>query len=418
MENNNEQLLTQGTTRGTLIENREVRENPASSFLVEIQKGINEGELLKQKEERSIALAELENFGKQCGLTKEEAARVLEEKGFASRLEDLRSKALFSCDNFIARARKIGSIATTALVLGTSVPASVSYAAEQPSESVHSERVSVSKYDEVMTGLHRSVLTDKKERALVSVRGSDGAFKVNTFSEGEDTSAAFPSETFDLLERGEDVELVHTHPLEAATFAGLMSSEEIIKARAGEEHPRVMAPSGDADFLSVISTDTLVQKSGATVHYKVIDPTGEWSYEISNHNAPFVRMMRQLFDSVKDESKKFALSPEEKQYMDDLEKQFPDQRTLAAELKARSISTGGTAKIIWDKMGLENRMSKIIETASKDELASLEAFTQYLQGPNYFSAGTTEEKNARAVEFYEGTAKKLGFTLKYTPNKN
>lgn len=417
MENNNEQPFTQEAMLVVPLENKEAQVFGTESFFADVQKSIHEGELVKHEEVQSDALVRLENFGEQCGLTKDEVEKVLEEKGFVGRLGDLQDKAIFSCDKFIAQARKIGATAATALVLGISTPAPA-YSVEQVAGPAELEQAVFPTHDEAMAGLHKSVFTDKNERTFVSVRDKDGTYKTFSLREERETSGNFPDEAFDVLENGGEVEFVHTHPLEASTFAGLMSHEEIERAREGNGLPRVIPPSGDADFMSAISVDTLAQKAGGVAHYKVVDSAGEWSYEISDRNAPFIKIMGKMLDQVSIKNKDVALSPEEKEYARVLLEKFPDQRFLFAELKTRAASADNMAKNLLDKMGLEDRAAKILESASKDELASMDTFSQYLSGNYFHSVGaTTEDKNKEDVAFYEKTAKKLGFSLKYTPNK-
>lgn len=417
MENNNEQPFTKEVIPVVPLENKESQVFRPESFFADIQKSINEGELVKQEEEQSNALAGLENFGEQCGLTKDEVKKVLEEKGFTERLTSLRDKVTSSCDKYISKVRKVGAVATTALVFGVATPV-YSYATEHVPEPERIEKDALPTYEEAMTGLHKSVFTDKNERTFVSVREKDGTYKSFSLREERETSGHFPDEAFDVLENGGEVEFVHTHPLEVSTFSEVMSSEEIKSAREGNGTPRVIPPSGDADFISAIGMDALAQKAGGVAHHKVIDSTGEWSYEIPDRNAPFIRIMRKIQDQFSIKSDYVALSPEEKEYAQVLLEKFPDQRYLIAELKTRAASDDNIAKDLLGKIGLEDMASKIFASADKEELASMDTFSQYLAGNYFYSAGAkTEDKNREDVEFYERTAKELGFSLKYTPNK-
>lgn len=418
MENNNEQPFTKEVIPVVPLENKESQVFRPESFFADIQKSINEGELVKQEEEQSNVLAGLENFGEQCGLTKDEAKKVLEEKGFTERLTSLRDKVTSSCDKYISKVRKVGAVATTALVFGVATPV-YSYATEQVPEPERIEKEVLPTYEEAMTGLHKSVLTDKNERLFVSVRDKDGTYKSLSLREGRETSASVPEEAIDVVENGGEIEIVHTHPLELSTFSGVMSREEIEKAREGNGLPRVLPPSGDADFMSAIGIDVLAQKTGGVAHYKVIDSTGEWSYEISDRNAPFIRIMGKMLDQLSLKSDDVVLSPDEKEYVQVLLEKFPDQRFLIAELKTRSASDDNIAKKLLGKVsGLEGTASKIFESANKDELASMDTFSKYLFGNYFHTAGANaEDMNREDVEFYERTAKELGFSLKYTPNK-
>lgn len=417
MENNNEQQFTKEIMLVVPLENKEVQTFGTESFFTDVQKSITEGESVKQEEERSTMLLGLENFGEQCGLTKDEVKKVLEEKGFVGRLGGFQDSAIFSCDKFITQARKIGATAVTTLVLGMSAPAPA-YSAEQVVGLASLEQVVLPTHDEAMAVFHKSVLTDKNERALVSVRGKDGVFRLVSLIEGSATTVKTPDELKGLIEKGEEVEDVHTHPLEAFTFAGLMNIEEIALAREGKSLSRVMPPSGDGDFLVVIEGAGAAQESGAKVHYKVVDPTGEWSYEISDRKASFVMIMSELIEAARSIGKNSAqLTLPERKYLDDLSKEFPDQRIFANELRTRATTGGGLAKVIYDKTKFEDAIYKIIDSASIKEKESLGTFTEYLSGPKYHGAETIEQKNANAVEFYEKTAQKLGFSLTYTPNK-
>ena len=357
----------------------------------------------------------------------------MEDGGFTERLYVLNEKARNCCRDFLERVRKIGVVTTTALVLGTTSPA-YSFAEEQVVEPPSSDQTvnefaqiaqvekkeALPSYDRAMKSLHESVMTDTNEKMLVSVREEDGVWKPIALTEGNKTSIASPEEETDAREKGEEMEEVHTHPLEVSTFSGLLSPEEIANVREGNGTARVLPPSGDGDFLLLFIQNILAKKTGARIHYKVVEPTGEWSFEIADQDAPYIVAMEKVISSIEEQSKGVHFSAEEKEYIESLKKVLPDPRFFQVGLKERAASSapGSIVRNIWDKLGIEGRLSHAIGSLNSRETASFGTYVRYLGGnPNLFFGEPDEQKNKEDIEFYETTAKKLGFSLKYTPNK-
>lgn len=421
MENNTERSFTKEVSPATSVETKEIQALSHESFLVETQRSIDEVGFIKQEQGQEMPLADLESFGESCGLTKEEARMVLEEKGLVGRLAELRNKMVSSCDNFISKVRKVGAVATTALVFGASVPVS-SYATEQVLEPVRIEKETLPTYEEAIENLHKSVMTDKLERVLVSVRNKDGILKPIVLREGGKTSIKCPQEVFDALKRGEEVEMTHTHPLETYFTAGLMNPEEIEKARAGEIIPGSMPPSLDADFIGAVALEDSVKNNMGKIHHKVIDPTGEWSYWIPNSASENLNLIKKLKEVsseimkvVGERNTSNLLESSEKEYLNAITEVFEDPRMVFSALSMEVGLGSSTAKTIFFKLGIEGIISKHNKSLSKNEQIANGAITEYLSLK--ISANNTVEYNEQIAKSYEEASHKLGFELKYTPNK-
>ncbi len=425
MENNIEPQIRQELNPIVLQEKKEDQGSVPEQFFDEAEKSIQEGEEEFKKLEQSEGNIGLEDFGTNLDLTKEESKGVLEDGGFTQRLYVLNEKARNSCRGFVERVRKVGAVATTALVLGTTSPA-YSFAEEQVVEPPSSEQTVnefaqtaqvetkevLPSYEDAMKTLHESVMTDTNERILVSLKGKDGVWKPLVLKEAGKTSGSVPQEAFDALEKGEEIELVHTHPLEAFVIAGVITVEELNGIKKGDILSPSMQPS-EMDFSSAITLNDFAKKNSGVVHERVIDPTGEWEYKISDEGQGqnFLRKYKDFFNEIEDK-RGSILDIQEKQYIDKVKEEFyGDSRFLYSVLKARSGQGDNVAKTILFKIGFDRKALEMVKSFTPDEKIQRDALV------NYMVAKPPKSVSEQSVQFYENIAQKFGFSLTYTPNK-
>lgn len=422
MENNIEKPTGKDVELRVFPENKKFQDCNSETFFSIIQKKIDEVETKINEKEQFVALAQIESFGEKCGLSKEEVLKILEEKGFTFRLDNLRDKVVSSCEKFITQVRNVGAMATTALVLGMSAPAP-SYAFDQEVDPTLSEqKITLPSYKDAIESMHKTVVRDKNERILVSIRDKDGVLKPIILAEGGETSIKCPQEVFDALDRGEDVEMTHTHPLSTYPTAGLMNQEEIQKVRNGEMLPVAMPPSLDGDFFGVIAIEGRIKKNTGKIYHKVVDSTGEWSYWIPDLGSENLALMKELKEvsseimkTLSERNMSNLLDPSEKEYLNSITENFEDPRMVFSALLSEKGLGSSTAKIILFKLGIEDKMLKYNKSLNKSERVAIDAVAEYLSLK--ISPNNTSEYNAQVVKSYEETAKKLGFNLKYIPNK-
>lgn len=144
-------------------------------------------------------------------------------------------------------------------------------------------------YQEGLEVLRRAALTSPFEWLALYRRLKEGGGEWDYKDIQEAAHGALPtSEEFRemLKEKGEHIEVVHTHPLELV----YRDPEILSRARKGEA-PLLAAPPSFLDISgAMVTIAPLERELSDRITWKVVDPSGTWSYAIDRDNPYFKKI--------------------------------------------------------------------------------------------------------------------------------
>ena len=144
-------------------------------------------------------------------------------------------------------------------------------------------------YREGMEMLHRASLTSPFEWLALYRRLKEGGGEWDYKDIQEASHAVLPtSEEFRtmLKEKAEQVEVVHTHPLELV----YRDPEILSRARKGEAPVLAMPPSFIDISAAMVTVAPLERELSDRIAWKVVDPAGAWSYAVDRDNPYFKKI--------------------------------------------------------------------------------------------------------------------------------
>lgn len=276
--------------------------------------------------------------------------------------------------------------------------------AESGSEKIETIQKSVEAYNKEISKLKNSAIENNHEEVLITAQ-KNGTFEFVEGKEDEERSnfSFIPFNKIDeFIKNGaKKIEIIHTHPWSA--LPGYFYDKKI---RDGKPIPM---PPSVTDLTSLILELHHFKEKDKLIENKAIDPTGEWTFKISDENNYFIEKYVDLLEKVKNPD--FFTAEEKAEYS----KNTDLMKNVHPEEQQYYLSH------VRDKMEKEFIKyfpEKKEDSPGEDKSVYLENFievSKLCQEINTYDEDRSKEETKALIEKYMGKCKEIGIDVSYKP---
>jgi hypothetical protein len=361
----------------------------------------------------------LAESGAVLGLNTTESTAALDGVNFTARLESLHDRLGKNTERLEGAMKRAVGVAASAFVLSLATPVFAENPTtigealtqrENPTLAV--EQAPLPSYEEAKQRLRASILTAPSEERAIFVRIKDGApMKTLIYKKGESASVGMTDGEYEeflaaMKSRTATIEDVHTHPVHALKSVGFISSTEAEAMSRGDMVPASLEPSV-TDWNMLFMHDETYSFPPGQMSHRVIDPTGEWEYGVSDSGSSFIEGMRkgrEEIDGLTDLAD-LGLDADVLTYLKGV---VGENESVAQVLSKIFNGEDGTVEV---RKKLLDRVATITS-----KYVSVHDMSKYAELISPLSITMNrEERQTRALRMKE-LAASLGFRLSYTPN--
>lgn len=368
------------------------------------------------------------NLNKTIGLSEDKLDEIKQDFSLKEKLENIKEKAKNLSGELKEKLKIVTAVGTMLIALSSGVEVSAWEAGKgeprtilelQTSSAISKERSRENierkekdRYDSLIYRLNKQALTDKKESSVIIYEENGEMIIKETVG-----NKAYVFFEVDEIEKGikgtKDVQIIHTHPLEAchsAQIFSICSGENIEKVRNGEIEPNPMPPS----MTDIISAINLSREFGDKIKNKVVDTTGIWEFSIDKDNDFIKRMseyQKEMINIADNFSEKKLNEDERKILQDTMEKTgTADINYLIVELKKDQKTSA-----LGDKMMdfLDKRIDKFVKIIPREEIEDFISINSL--GLDIISFNEDNKDKKGLIDKYIKINKKRGINVSYKP---
>ena len=361
--------------------------------------------------------------GVSLGLSEEEVSAVMKSSAYIEEDVALRNKAQTLYGAFCARLVQAAHIGLSALAIGTSAPTFAESHGVLPQEaltitqSLEEEKIPRT-HEEAYARLRESILAPTEHVGVFVHKEDSTSFTPEVFRSGSSNAVGLGDKGDEELKKAmesntSDIEVAHTHPINEGTGSTYLDKkDEDILHHGGIPH--IAMPPSSTDLMGLLD-DNIYKYPPAQFSGRVIDPSGEWEYGISDSAAPFIVEMHESLDEIEEKDGKMIFSEDERAYLKKIGLDDEDLHPILLLNKLSSINaTDPLAVSIQQKV--KAVISFVNKTIGKNvNAADMEKFNSLEGGISPWLHPGTPEGDAEIAR-RERIASELGFRLKYTPN--